>query len=115
MEPKPKLLLPQRLLLADLPMPWQDDAWEHRPSWRPAHGSNPWLPHPPGYLTPAPTHTDYRLVLPKYVVRTFMQARSDAQRAKAVKLLRQIIADICPRKGASGVDKLGCYATARVS
>ena len=79
-------------LLADLPMPWPDDAWEYRPSWRPAPGSNPWLPHPPGYLTPAP-HTDYRLALPKYAVRAFMQAQGDAQRAKAGKLLRQIIAD----------------------
>ena len=82
-------------LLADLPMPWQDDAWEHRPSWRPAPGSNPWLPQPPGYLTPAPTHTDGRFLptMRKYVVATFRQAQSDTQREKAAELLRRIIGD----------------------
>ena len=64
-------------------MPWQADAWEHRPSWRPAPSSNPWLL----------THTDSRLALGKYAVRTFMQAQSDAQRATAAKLLRPIVAD----------------------
>ena len=73
---------------------------EHRPSWRPAPSSNPWLPHPP---VPAPTHTDGRSLLTpsrdNYVVRAFMQARSDAQRATAAKLLRPIIAGASQRPG----------------
>ena len=41
------------------------------------------------------THTDDRLALRKYAVRTFMQVQpgSDVQRAKAAKLLQQIVAD----------------------
>ena len=76
-------------------MLWQDEAWEHHPSWRPAHGSNPWLPDPPGYLTPALTHTDGRFLhaMCKYVYAMSMQAQSDTQREKAAELLRQIIAD----------------------
>ena len=36
-------------LLADLPMLWQNNAWEYRPSWCPEPSSNPWLACPSGY------------------------------------------------------------------